>query len=132
MLNSLDIKTVISSIAIVVSVLIAVIGWYYNSRQNRKHEIFKRSIDARIKLLEDYLLFIFKATKYKSLDGFNKIQFRFYLYGNADEIKLVKKIASEIEKNKQINSEIMSNIIKLNKIARDRLRKELGLPKIDI
>jgi hypothetical protein len=132
MLENIDIKNIISSITIVVTVLIAVGGWYYNGQQNRKHEIFKRSIDARIKLLEDYLLFFQKAYENKSLDGFNKIQVRFYIYGNDDEIKLVQTISSEIEKNKQMTDEIFENFIKLNNLARGRLREELGLSKLDI
>jgi len=132
MLENIDLKNLISSIAIVVSVFIAVFGWYYNSQQNRKHEIFKRSMDARIKLLEDYLLFFQNAQETKSLDGFNKIQVRFYIYGNKDEIKIVKTISSDIEKNKQMTKEIFDNFIKLNKLTRDRLREEIGLHKIDI
>jgi len=132
MLENIDLKNIISSIAIVVSVFIAVIGWYCNSQQNRKHEIFKRSLDARIKLLEDYLLFFQNAQKTKSLNGFNKIQVRFYIYGNKDEIEIVKTISSEIEKYKQMTKEIYNNFINLNKLTRDRLRDEIGLKKVDI
>ncbi len=132
MLEHIDIKNIISAIAIVVSVLIAVVGWYYNSQQNRKHEIFKRSIDARIKLLEDYLLFFQKAYESKSLDGFNEIQVRFFIYGNDNEIKLIQTISSEIEKNKKMTDEILKNFIKLNSLTRDRLREELGLSKVAI
>jgi hypothetical protein len=132
MLENINSKDLISSITIIVSVFIAIFGWYYNSKQNRKHEIFKKSLDARIKLLEDYLLFFQKATETKSLDGFNEIQVRFYIYGNKDEIELVKKISSEIEKNKQVTEEIYKTFIKLNNLTRDRLREEIGLEKVDI
>ena len=132
MLENIEIKNIISGLAIVVSVLIAVVGWYYNSRQNRKHEIFKSSMDSRIKLLEDYLLFFQKAYETKSFDDFNKIQVRFYIYGNEDEIKLVQTIASEIEKNKKMTEKIFSDFIKLNNLTRNRLRTELGLPKVNI
>jgi len=132
MLENIDLKNIVSSIAIVVSVVIAVFGWYYNSQQNRKHEIFKRSMDARIKLLEDYLLFFYNTYETKSLDGFNEIQVRFYIYGDKDEIEIVKTISSEIEKNKQMTKEIFENFRKLNNLTRDRLREEIGLNKVNI
>ena len=132
MLESCELKNCISAIAIVISTLVAIIGWIYNSKQNRKHEIFKRSIDARIKLLEDYLLFFQNAYETKSLDNFNKIQVRFLIYGNDDEIKLITSIVSEIEKNQKMTDKIWQNFVKLNKITRDRLRKELGLQKVSI
>ncbi len=132
MLENVDLKNIISGIAIVASVLIAVVGWYINSNQNRKHELFKRSMDARIKLLEDYLLFFENALQTKSLNGFNQIQVRFYIYGNKDEIEIVKTIASEIERNKQMTQEIYKKFLELNRLAQNRLRKEIGLDKVDI
>jgi len=127
-----EVKDYISGVAIIISATIAISGWIYTANQNRQHEIFKRSLDARVQLLEDYLLFFEKANENKSLDGFNKIQVRFYIYGNEDEIKLVKNIALDIEKNKRMTDQAWKNFIQLNTITRDRLRKELGLSKVSI
>jgi len=126
-----ELKDYISSVAIIVSAIIAISGWIYNGNQNRKQEIFKLSLKSRVQLLEDYLLYYEKANENKTLDGFNKIQVRFNIYGNRDEIKLMEAIALDIEKNKKITNEISKKFKEFNRLIRDNIRKELRLQKIN-
>ena len=89
----------------------------------------KERITRRLKLLEDYLHFFVTAQKAKSLDGWNDIQLSFMLYGYNDEINLVVKI-TEIITTQPKNQSWMTLMTELNVLARNRLRDELGLPKI--
>jgi hypothetical protein len=117
----------ISDWILISSVAIVVMGWFVNSHFQRKHEISKIRTSYRIKTLKEYISFHIKAQEIKSLDGFNDIQVSFLLYGYDDEIELINKITRLAQ---QKNSEFLKLMEKLNILARNKLRTELGLPKV--
>lgn len=119
----------ISDVILLISALIVVIGWFVNSHFNHEHEISKRRSDYRIETLENYVSFYIKAQKTKSLDGFNDIQVSFYLYGYNDEIELIEKITKIVTTNPK-GPEWLKLMNDLNILIRNRLRIELGLPKV--
>ena len=119
----------ISDWLLILSVIIVMIGWFVNSNLNRKHEISKRRSDYRIETLENYISFYIEAQNTKSLDGFNDIQVSFYLYGYDDEIELIERITNLITTQPK-NPEWLELMTELNILIRNRLRTELGLPKV--
>ena len=121
----------ISDYILLLSATIVVIGWFVNSYLNRRHEITKKRIDHRIDILKNYISFYIEAQKSKSLDGFNHIQVSFYLYGYDDEIELIEKITNIITTEPK-NPEWLKLMTELNILIRNRLRTEIGLPKVKI
>lgn len=119
----------ISDCILIISAIIVVMGWFVNSELNRRYEISKRRTDYRIDTLKDYISFYIEAQRTKSLDGFNAIQVSLYLYGYDDEIELIEKIANSITAQPK-NSEWLRLMTELNILMRNRLRTELGLPKV--
>ncbi|WP_269620031.1 hypothetical protein [Zhongshania sp. BJYM1] len=119
----------VSDCILLLSAIIVVVGWFVNSYLNRRHEIAKKRIDHRLETLKSYLSFFIEAQKSKSLDGFNDVQVSFYLYGYDDEIELVEKITS-IVTTKPDNPEWLKLLTDLSILVRNRLRKQLGLPKV--
>jgi len=119
----------ISDYILIISAIIVVIGWFVNSDLNRRHEISKRRSDYRIETLKNYTSFYIEAQKTKSLEAFNDIQVSFYLYGYDDEIELVEKIATLVTTQPK-NPEWLKLLTDLNILTRNRLRTELGLPKV--
>lgn len=118
-----------SDYILILSAVIVVIGWFVNSDLNRKHEIATRRTEHRIDTLKNYISFYIEAQKIKSLNGFNDIQISFYLYGYDDEIELVDKITTIVTTQPK-NSEWLKLMEELNILTRNRLRTELGLPKV--
>ena len=119
----------ISDVILLISALIVVIGWFVTSHFNHEHEISKRRSDYRIETLKNYTSFYIEAQKTKSLEGFNDIQVSFYLYGYDDEIELVEKIATLVTTQPN-NPEWLKLLTDLNILSRNKLRTELGLPKV--
>jgi len=119
----------VSDCILLLSAIIVVVGWFVNSYLNRRHEIAKKRIDHRLETLKSYLSFYIEAQKSKSLDGFNDVQVSFYLYGYDDEIELVERITA-IVTTKTDNPEWLKLLTDLNVLVRNRLRKQLGLPKV--
>ncbi len=119
----------ISDCILLLSAIIVVVGWFVNSYLNRRHEIAKKRIDHRLETLKNYLSFYIEAQKSKSLDGFNDVQVSFYLYGYDDEIELVERITT-IVTTQPNNPEWLKLLTDLNILVRNRLRKQLGLPKV--
>ncbi|PMM37993.1 hypothetical protein BCT55_09135 [Vibrio splendidus] len=116
-------------IILAVSAIIVVIGWFVNSYFIRKHEIAKIRSEYRIDTLKNYISFYIEAQNTKSLDGFNEIQVQFYLYGYNDEITLIEKIAQTVTTEPN-NPEWLQTMQKLNILVRNKLRVEIGLPKV--
>lgn len=114
---------------LIVSAVIVIAGWFVNSELNRRHEVTVRKIEHRIETLKEYISFYIEAQKTKSLDGFNDVQVSFYLYGYNDEIALIEKIAETVT-NDPNNPEWLRLMHDLNLLVRNRLRDELGLPKV--
>lgn len=119
----------VSDCILLLSAAIVVIGWFVNSYLNRKHEIAKQRTEYRIETLKNYISFYIEAQKTKSLDGFNDIQVPLYLYGYDDEIELIEKITNLIT-NQPKNTEWLKLLTELNILMRNRLRTEIGLPKV--
>jgi len=119
----------INDYILLVSAIIVVIGWFVNSYLNRRHEISKRRTDHRIDTLKNYISFYIEAQKTKSLDGFNDIQVSFYLYGYNDEIELIEKITNLITTQPK-NPQWLILMTDLNILIRNKLRTEIGLPKV--
>ena len=111
------------------SATIVVVGWFVNGYLNRRHEIAKKRMDHRLETLKNYLSFYVEAQKSKSLNGFNDVQVSFYLYGYDDEIKLIERITT-IVTNAPTNPEWLKLLTDLNVLVRNRLRKQLDLPKV--
>jgi len=100
-----------------------------NSWLNRRHEIAKKRIGYRLETLRSYLSFYIKAQESKSLDGFNDVQVSFYLYGYDDEIELIERITNIVTTDRD-NPEWLTLLNNLNVLVRNRLREQLGLPKV--
>ncbi len=111
------------------SATFVVVGWFVNGYLNRRHEIAKSRMDHRLETLKNYLPFYVKAQKTKSLDGFNDVQVSFYLYGYNDEIELIERITSIVTKTPN-DPEWLKLLTDLNVLVRNRLREQLGLPKV--
>ena len=116
---------------LIVSASIVVIGWFVNSWLKRRQEIANRRSDFRIETLKAYIAFYLEAQEKKSLDGFNDVQVAFYLYGYKDEIDLIKQIADIVTTDSN-NPEWLKLMTELNILIRNRLRKELRLPRVAI
>ena len=119
----------ISDCILLLSAIIVVVGWFVNSWLNRRHEIAKKRIDHRLETLKSYISFYIKAQESKSLDGFNDVQVSFYLYGYDDEIELIERITNIVTTDPD-NAEWLKLLTKLNVKVRNRLREQLGLPKV--
>lgn len=117
------------NIILTVSAVIVILGWFVNNHLNRKHEISKIRSEYRIDTLKSFISFYIEAQNTKSLDGFNEMQVAFYLYGYDDEILLIKRIA-EIVTTDAKNPEWLKTMLDLNILVRNKLRVELGLPKV--
>ncbi|WP_028304074.1 hypothetical protein [Oceanospirillum maris] len=111
------------------SALIVVIGWFVDGLLNRRHEIAKLRAEHRIDTLKNFISFFVEANEKKSLDKFNDIQVQFYLYGYKDEVALIKHV-TDIVTTDPNNPEWLSTLKQLNILVRNRLRKELRLPKV--
>ena len=121
-----------------VSAILVVIGWFVNSYLNRKHEIFKKRLDYRLKMLESYkdvgeaLERLFNNGDQNLADDFvsklEKAQINFLLYGTKKEIELINKITEHASKNEYI--EMKNKSAALMKLVRNNLRSELGLKSI--
>lgn len=120
---------IISDWMVLLSVVIVVVGWFVNSHLSRRHEIAKKRIEHRLDMLKKYLSFCLEAEKSKSLHDFNDIHASFLLYGQKDEIELALQIA-DAASGQQVDKDFLSPMRKLNILVRDRLREQLGLPKI--
>ena len=124
----------VSNYIVILSVIIVVAGWFVNSWLNRRHEIAKKRIDHRLEMLKSYISFTVSAFKNKSLDGFNDIQVSFLQYGYQDEVHSVEEItqiAMTNPKDEEL-SILLNKLMALNVLVKNRLRQELGLPKINI
>lgn len=119
----------ISDCILLLSASAVVVGWFVNSWLNRRHEIAKKRIDHRLETLKNYLSFYIRAQDKKSLAEFNDVQVSFCLYGYDDEIALIEKVAKIVTTNPD-NPEWLKLLTNLNVLARNRLREQLGLPKI--
>ncbi|WP_252109375.1 MULTISPECIES: hypothetical protein [unclassified Halomonas] len=111
------------------SATIVVVGWFVNGFLNRRHEIAKKRMEQRLETLKNYLSFYVEAQKSKSLDGFNDVQISFYLYGYNDEIELIERITAIVTKTPK-DPEWLKLLTDLNVLVRNRLRGQLGLPKV--
>ena len=111
------------------SAVIVVIGWFVNGLLNRRHEIAKLRAAHRIDMLKNFISFYIEANETKSLDKFNDIQVQFYLYGYKDEVALIEYAVAIVTTTPE-NPEWLNTLKKLNILVRNRLRKELRLPKV--
>lgn len=121
------------------SASIVVFGWFINSRLNRKHEIFKKRLDYRLKMLESYvsaamtLERIFNPNQTKDrkelttefLDQLENSQTQILLFGSKSEIELINEIMTFAKQDK--HEEMKNKSGQLMLLIRKNLRSELGM-----
>lgn len=129
----------VSNLGLVISTSVVVVGWFTTSYLNRRHEKIKKQIEYRLMTLESFLLiqksflsgssapFIDDKELTKKIENSRHY---FQLYGYQDELDLYENFIKSLELSNIPNT--VENINKLITIVRDRIRKELLLPKIDI
>ena len=113
-------------------------GWIYNNYRARKHEIDKKRLDYRIKTLHtlvhmsSYMINIQKPINYEDdLEFINKmdsLSLNIQLYGDNEEMELVKKCNDAINNRDIITTKEYSTKIFLLIIP--KIREELKLQKI--
>ena len=124
--------------SLIISSIIIMIGWFVTNFFNRRHEISKIRMEYRLKTLESflpvYISMSLSKNPYKDdKDLDNKVRnasINFQLYGYKDEIKLFGEFTTALEKANVDNAN--TTLDKLIKLTRQRLRKELKLPALDI
>ena len=128
MLSSSDLISIVP----VTSLLLVVIGWFINNWFTRRHEVAKRRTELRLGVLKSFIevskKLNFKQSEF-SADEMMDVQINFLTYGYNDEIDLINKLVVNLNNR---NLEAAGNqLTELSNLVRSRLRKELGLPKID-
>ena len=96
--------------------------------QTQRHILLQK----RTQMFQSYLEFFAKAQKSKKLDGIEKIQLNFFMFGTKDEIDLISNIVVEVAKKKKMTEQAYKGLIELNNIALSTIREELGLEKIEV
>lgn len=127
----------------VVSVGVVVVGWIINGVLNKRHEIFKKRLDFRLKMLDSYILAAIALERLvQCRAGVDKIedltqdflgkledaQVKIFFYGSSGEISAINEIVGFAEKNDHNNIKIKSN--EFMNIIRINLRKELRMKAI--
>ena len=128
----------ISNFGLIISTGLVVTGWFVNSYFNRKQERLKKQIEYRLMTLQSFFPVVTSLTSSSQpfVDDKNlpsKIEnarINFQLYGYSDELDLYNNFIEALEKQ-DINTAV-ENTNKLIKITRNRLRKELELPSLNI
>lgn len=114
-----------------VSLLLVVIGWFVNNWLNRKHEISKRRTELRLKVLESFVE-ISKKLNFNQSEFCNDemldVQVSILIYGYPDEIDLINNLVKSLIEKEMDNAG--QQLTELTHLVRDRLREDLGLPKI--
>jgi len=127
----------------VVSVVVVVVGWIINGILNKRHEIFKKRLDFRLKMLDSYILAAIALERLvQCRAGVDKIeeltreflgkledaQVQILIYGSSGEISAINEIVGFAEKNGHNNLKIKSN--EFMNIVRKNIRKELRMKAI--
>jgi hypothetical protein len=129
----------VSNLGLIISTSVVVVGWFTTSYLNRRHEKIKKQLEYRLITLESFLLvqksFLSGSTAPFEDDKDLKKKIEnsrhyFQLYGYQDELDLYENFIKSLELSSIPDT--VENINKLITIVRDRIRKELSLPKIDI
>ena len=131
----MEIDTTIN-ISILVSAILAILGWIVNNILSRRHEIAKKRLEYRLEALHSFIPFA-KSLKTIAMsskvepdfyDKFNDSDLMFQLYGDKVENDIFTRMRECID---------TSDISCLNKFAQklaekvlDEIRNELKLPKI--
>lgn len=129
----------VSNLGLIISTSVVVVGWFTTSYLNRRHEKMRKQLEYRLMTLESFLLvqksFLSgSSAPFEDDKDLNKkiedARHNFQLYGYQDELDLYENFIKSLELLSIIDT--VENINKLIIIVRDRIRKELVLPKIDI
>ncbi|MCT7578371.1 hypothetical protein [Aliarcobacter butzleri] len=116
---------------IVLSVIIAVIGWIIGHYFTSKRDVSNKKREIRLNyLIEVYLILTNDLTERGNIDSkkaeiIEKIISQVQLLGSKKQVELVKTLADSIGKGEIIEYDTLINSL------RDDLRKELELEKIE-
>lgn len=125
-----------------ISVLAVVIGWIVNSKLNRKHEIFKKRLDYRLKMRESYipaaatLEKLFNPANTEKTEELCKefiaylesSQIQILMFGTPSEIRQIEQIVQLARLNKHV--EMKNASAALMSSLRENLRQELGFETV--
>ena len=137
-----NIGQIIVSALSVITILIAIIGWFVNQYLNRRNEKLKRRSECRLDMLHTIIDFRYIFVRKEFFDNdidelYKKIHLKVQIYGEIEEIKLLNelvKIMEIINSKKQIEETYSKKLVDiLNKfveIAITKIRKELKLKEI--
>ena len=140
-INEINIGQIFVLLLTVITILIAVIGWFVNRRFNRQNEKLKKQSKYRIEMFSDFLQFTFEY-KNKNRDDLiaylKKLYIKVCILGYKDEIdlygsvhnKFVPMLNSGTATETEIN-ELEKVIIDVSHIIQNRIRKELKLEEIE-
>lgn len=128
----------ISNWIILLSAIIVTVGWFVTSRLDRKNDIAVMRSKYRMEAYEKWVDFFLCAQEennpeYKGIlyDKFIDARLYIFLYGQADEYKLIE----ELKEMCMIKNNALDRTHKVNEIHRlvlDRIRIELGNSKIPL
>jgi len=126
------------------SVAAVILGWFVNSWFNRRHEIFKKRLDYRLKMLESYIPVA--ATLEKVLNPKNShkrseltielvenlehAQVQFIMYGTEYEIECINRVM--VLAQKDLLPDMKNTSAALIVSIRDSLRGELGMERLAV
>lgn len=129
-------------ITTLISVLLAIAGWFFVAWRNRKQEIEKIRLPLRVEMLKSAIvcLEIFKqSVSQKNHDKISmkecqkmilSINVEIQLIGKNKELKLWREFCDSLQKETRDVEAIKQAFIKLISLLRDNLRKELLLSKM--
>ena len=126
------------NLTIIISSVIAILGWIVNNILKRRDEIAKKRLEYRLETLLSFMP-IYKTFRdardagtslnmdKELTEKINIAGVKFQLYGYQDEINLLQKFLDSINTGDQQALIILNELIELSK---GRLRKELKLPEL--
>ena len=112
-----------------ISVIIVIVGWFANSYLNRRHEIFKKRLDYRLKMLDSYVQVAAALVKNSPnfVDLLGEAQVQILLFGTEEEVKKIKVVVEAAKNNN--HSDLFNISGQLMQLIRNNLRSELNLKK---
>jgi hypothetical protein len=133
-----------TDIITIISVFAVIVGWFTNSKLNRDHEIFKKRLDYKLDMYKSYIEvsvhledMIQKAnagetvpekTKFEYINKLTKVQVKFLILGDKDEIELINNIVVHCNANDL--PKLKNESVNLSLLVREKWRNAVGLKKI--
>ena len=127
-------------ILVIIGFIITVISWLTNSYFNRQNEKFKRWLDYRVELLNDFLIDADKFIKdNRMIDLWNLLwtfRYKLFLFWSNKENYLCDKVLKSLLKNEWTDEEkekiFNKNFTDFRKLLLNNFRNNIGLENINL